>query len=353
MVAVVWQELRGLAIHPTEILEEILTEHRFIPSLALGMISYYWSTLQISEILLPPAMGGRAYFLVNFPVSIGRMALTVLLVHLACRLVVRTGEKWWDLLTVWGYTQLPGIVLTALAGVFLATVSVSSETEVGILWMLIIAGIAFFLALWGLILKLQALKVCYGLNGKRLLGVIVLALMLSGSVAWVERSFLAERGFVPPRALAAMALNAGLSPAGRRNFPLPFDTLTYHIRSPRRGEIVGLLPPGREGLMALMPVLRLRFLGRIVGLPGETVEVRQGRVFIDTQQLSEPYLRGTLAIDMPPTKLSAGHFFILGDDRSLPPADYGGGVVPRQRIHGRLTDVGRMKWRLLVNQWQW
>jgi hypothetical protein len=224
---------------------------------------------------------------------------------------------------------------------------------VGTLWVLIIAGIAFFLSLWGLILKLQALKVCYGLNGKRLLGGIVLALMLSGSLAWVERSFLAERGFVPPRALVAMALNAGLSPAGRRNFPLPFDTLTYHIRSPRRGEIVGLLPPGREGPMALMPVLRLRLLGRIVGLPGETVEVRQGRVFIDTQQLSEPYLRGTLAIDMPPTKLSAGHFFILGDDRSLPPADYGGGVVPQQRIHGRLTDVGRMKWRLLVNQWQW
>ncbi len=353
MVAVVWQKLSGLVVRPAEILAEILTEHRFIPSLALGMASYYWSTLQISEILLPPAIGGRAYFLVNFPVSMGRMALTVVLIHLACQLIRRTGEKWWDLLTVWGYTQLPGIVLTMLAGVFLATVSVTSETEVGIAWLLIIAGIAFFLSLWGLILKLQALEVCYGLDGRRLLGAIMLALTLSGSLAWVERSFLAERGFVPPRALDAMALNARLWPVGRRNFALPFDTLAYHLRSPRRGEIVGFLPPGRQGPVALVPGFWLRFLGRIVGLPGETVEVRQGRVFIDAQELSEPYLNGALAINLPPTKLPAGQFFILGDDRSLPPADYGGGIVPQQRIRGRLTDVGRMKWRLLANQWQW
>src|SRR5687767_5661327 len=108
-------------MQPAEILEELLTEHRFIPSLALGMISYYWSTLQVSEILLPPTIGGRAYFLVNFPVSLARMALTVLLIHLACRLVMRTEERWWELLTLWGYTQLPGIALTALAGIFLAT----------------------------------------------------------------------------------------------------------------------------------------------------------------------------------------------------------------------------------------
>jgi hypothetical protein len=43
----------------------------------------------------------------------------------------------------------------------------------------------------------------------------------------------------------------------------------------------------------------------------------------------------------------------LGDDRSLPPPEYGGGVIPQQRIRGRLTDVGRMKWRFLVGQWQW
>jgi signal peptidase I len=105
--------------------------------------------------------------------------------------------------------------------------------------------------------------------------------------------------------------------------------------------------------MAVVPGVRLRFLGRIVGLPGEMVEVRQGRVYIDTQMQDEPYLRGSLAIHMPPMKLPADHFLILGDDRSLLAADYGAGVIPQQRIRGRLTDVGRMKWRFLVGHWQW
>jgi len=281
------------------------------------------------------------------------MAFTVLLIHFACWLVMRTGEQWWALLPLWGYTQLPSIVLIALAGGGLATVSVISETEVRIVWMLIIAGIALFLSLWGLILRLQALKVCYDLNGTHLVGVIVLALTLIGSLAWVERFFLAERGIVPQKAFDVMGLSASVLPAGRWHFPLPFDTLTYHIRSPRRGEVVGFLPPGREGLLALVPSFRVRFLGRIVGLPGETVEIRQGQVFIDAQVLSEPYRKGSLAMSMPPTRLPAGYFLILGDDRSLPPTDYGGGVVPQQRIRGRLTDVGRMKWRFLVGQWQW
>jgi hypothetical protein len=348
-----WRRLKGLALHPPEVLEQLLTEHRWVPSLALGVISYYWSMLQVSEILLPSTIGGHTYLLVNVPVSLARMVLTVLLIHLACRLLTRTTERWGDLLTVWGYTQLPWIVLIGLAGAFLATASVTAGTQVGMFWLFTIAGIVLFLSLWGLILKLQALKVCYGLNGMRLFGVIALALLLNGAFVWGERLFLAERAVVPQSAFDAMDLMADFSLVGRRHFPLPFDTLTYHLRSPQRGEVVGFLPPSREGLMALGPGVRFRFLGRIVGLPGETVEVRQGRVFLDDRELSEPYLKGPLAIDMPPMRLAANHFLILGDDRSLPPVDYGGGVVSQHRIRGRLTDVGRRKWRFLVGQWQW
>ena len=353
MLAITWQTLKGLATHPADVLDQRLTEQRYIPSLLLGMISYYWSMLQASEILLPPAIGGHAFWLVNFPVSLGRMVLTVLVIHLACKLVMRTRARWWELITVWGYTQLPWIILTALAGVFLATVPHTVGTEVGLFGVFIIAGMALFLSLWGLILKLQALKVCYDLKGARLFGVIALALLLNSSLVWMQRLFVTERAVVSQSAFDAMNLKADISLAGQRHFPLPFDTLTYHLRSPQRGEIVGFLPPGREAFTAVGSGFRLRFLGRIVGLPGETVEVRHGRVFLDDRERHEPYLTGSLAINMPSMKLPAGHFLILGDDRSLPPADYGGGIVPQQRIRGRLTDVGGMKWRFLVGQWQW
>jgi signal peptidase I len=351
--AAVWQTLKELAMRPAEILDQRLTEHRFMPSLVLGTMSYYWSMLQASEILLPPAVGGYAFWLVNVPLSLGRMVLTVVLIHLACKLVTRTGVRWWELITVWGYTQLPWIVLTAVAGLFLATVSHVSATEIGLVWVFIIAGMALFLSLWGLILKFQALKICYDLQGIRLFGVIALALLLNGSLVWMQRLFLAERAVVSQSAFDAMDLNADISLAGRRHFPLPFDTLTYHLRSPQRGEIVGFLPPGRESLMAVGSGFRLRLLGRIVGLPGETVEVRSGRVFLADQELSESYVSGDPGINLPRMRLPPGSFLILGDNRSLLPTDYGGGVVPEQRIRGRLTDVGRMKWRFLVGQWTW
>jgi signal peptidase I len=351
--AVTWETLKGLAVHPAEVLEQRLIQQRFMPSLLLGVISYYWSMLQASEILLPPTTGGSAFWLVNFPVSLGRMLLTIMLIHVACKLVTRTQVKWWELSTVWGYTQLPWIVLTALAGMFLATVSQTAGTEVGLFGVFVIAGMALFLTLWGLILKLQALKICYDLRGPRLFGVIALALLLNGSLVWLERFFLMDRAVVSQSAFEAMDLKADISLAGRRHFPLPFDTLTYHLRSPRRGEIVGFLPPGRQSLMAVGSGFRLRLLGRIVGLPGETVEVRNGRVFLDDRELSEPYVTGKPGMHLPPVRLPPGSFLILGDDRSLPPADYGGGVVPQSRIRGRLTDVGRMKWRFLVGQWPW
>jgi signal peptidase I len=237
--------------------------------------------------------------------------------------------------------------------VFLATVSHTTTTEVGLFWVFIIAGMALFLSLWGLILKLQALKICYALQGAHLFGVIALALLLNGSLMWTQRLFLTERAVVSQSAFDAMDLKADISLAGRRHFPLPFDTLTYHLRSPQRGEIVGFLPPGRENLLAVGSGFRLRLLGRIVGLPGETVEVRNGHVLLVDRELSESSVTGDAGINLPPMRLPPDSFLILGDNRSLLPTDYGGGVVPAQRIRGRLTDVGRLKWRFLVGQWPW
>jgi signal peptidase I len=353
MATVAVRKLRALVTHPVEILEDLLLEHRFIPSLTLGMISYYWSTLQISEILLPPSLGGRSYFLLNLLVSLGHLILTVLLIHLACWLVTRTQGGCSEILTLWGYTQLPWIILIALVGLSIVVHSLTAATEAGIVWVFSLAGAAFFLWLWGVILKLQALKICYALVGKSLLGVIGLALVLNGCLAWAERFFIAERGLVSQRALRAMDLTVDFLPVGRRNFALSFDTLTYHLRSPERGEVVAFLPPGRAGFVALVSDARLRSLGRIVGLPGETAEVRQGRVYIGTQMLEEPYLKGSSTLHMPPMTLAVDQFLILGDDRSLSPADYGGGLIQEERIRGRLTDVGRLKWRFLVGRWPW
>jgi signal peptidase I len=74
---------------------------------------------------------------------------------------------------------------------------------------------------------------------------------------------------------------------------------------PKRGEIwVFNMPSGSIGVK------------RVVGLPGESVEVAGGRVLVDGQPLTEPYLAGPITYTMPAVRLQAGEYFVLGDNRN-------------------------------------
>lgn len=350
---VAWQELKRLVITPSEALEGILARRGLGLSLVLGAVGYYWRTLPISEAVFPPSLGGRAYFLLNFPLALGWTALIVSLIHLAYRMVGRGKGRWGDLLLLWGYTQVPMITLTALAMTVLLLAPPILSGSLGIAWALLGLGIVLLLSLWNLILKFQAIKVGYDLSGKRLWAVIALALVGYGALSWAETAFVSERGLVPQRALRAMEPTVAPLMPERKQILLPFEKLTSRLRGPRRGEIVGFVPPGREGLSPLTLGSRVRSIGRVVGLPGEVVELRKGRLALNGQLQHEPYLTGRGAVDFPPREVPPGHVFIVGDNREVPLEEYGGGIVPAGRIRGRVTDVGRIKWGFLLGKWRW
>jgi signal peptidase I len=285
--------------------------------------------------------------------ALGYMALLVLLLHLVARLFSRGRGGWRDLLSLWGYTQVPQTALTALALAFFSIATPVSWMSSTVVWGLLIGAIALLLSLWGLILKLQALQTCYHLDGSRLLRVIVLACVLLICCAWLERTFIYERGLVPHASRQTMIGEAAPAGVSWKNLVLPFDKLTYHLRNPERGEVVGFVPPTHDERLRLFAEFRSRFVGRVVGLPGEKVEVKGGQLLIDDHPISEPYRRMPLTTDIPATIVPDGHFFILGDYDAIPLRAYGGGFVPGQAIRGRLTEVGRLKWWLTVGTWLW
>jgi len=90
------------------------------------------------------------------------------------------------------------------------------------------------------------------------------------------------------------------------------DKLTYRFRPPRRGEIIVFLSPipPHEGMIK-----------RIIGIPGDTVELREKAVWLNGQPMEEPYARHTglgerLAGDnLGPLVVPEGSYFVLGDDR--------------------------------------
>lgn len=108
------------------------------------------------------------------------------------------------------------------------------------------------------------------------------------------------------------------------------NRLAYHVRDPRIGEVVVFHDPD-DSLLSIK---------RVVGIPGDTLMIRDGVVYRNNEPITEPYLeKNTRTFVMETGKndvvrLQANEFFLLGDNRdnSLDSRYYGG--VSKQAILG-------------------
>lgn len=117
------------------------------------------------------------------------------------------------------------------------------------------------------------------------------------------------------------------------------DELSYRMREPKRGEVIVFKAPPEASAASV------RFIKRIIGLPGETVEIKDGKVMIikeNTEILDEsqylPEGLETLAGSMGDKKVTIpeNEFFVLGDNRSLSSDSRSWGLLPRKNIIGRV-----------------
>ena len=106
-------------------------------------------------------------------------------------------------------------------------------------------------------------------------------------------------------------------------------------KEPDRGIVSGFLHWMSEGLGFARPADE-DFIKRVIGLPGETVELRNGKLFVDGLQVSEPYLKGPRDTrDYGPVEVPEGKLFVLGDNRlNSNDSRYGLGFVPRDKVVG-------------------
>ncbi len=102
------------------------------------------------------------------------------------------------------------------------------------------------------------------------------------------------------------------------------DKVSYSVRQPQRGEIVVLKRAGQPDLIK-----------RVIGLSGETLEVRNGQVLINGQPLTEPYIRGPIAQVTAPLQIPAAHYFVMGDNRNNSSDSRVFGAISRDDIVGR------------------
>jgi signal peptidase I len=113
---------------------------------------------------------------------------------------------------------------------------------------------------------------------------------------------------------------------GQINF---LNRLAYYRHPPERGDVVGIRYSGEHKLL----------LKRIVALPGEKIAFKNGKLYIDDKEMEEPYVKTECDWNMPPRRLAAEEYYVVGDNRSMAFADHMQGVALREQI------VGRVLWR--------
>jgi signal peptidase I len=82
------------------------------------------------------------------------------------------------------------------------------------------------------------------------------------------------------------------------------------------------------------------FIKRVVGLPGERVELRDGQLYVDGRHIEEPYVREAyrrldLQKNFPPVTVLPGHYLVMGDHRNASADSRTWGQVPREVMKGR------------------
>lgn len=106
----------------------------------------------------------------------------------------------------------------------------------------------------------------------------------------------------------------------------------YHLEPIRRSDVIVFRFPRDP---------RKSFIKRVIGLPGETIEIRAGRVLINDVPLREDYLTPEQSdgVWYPRVTVPPGHYYALGDNRNISNDSRTWGTVPRAYIYGKAVLV--------------
>jgi signal peptidase I len=127
-------------------------------------------------------------------------------------------------------------------------------------------------------------------------------------------------------AQATKVYGQSMEPSLHTDQRLIVEKLSYHLHPPRRGDVVVLKLHHDDGELLIK---------RVIGLPGEEVEIKQGRVFINGRPLQEPYLNQHTEGQMAPQMVPPLQVFVLGDNRGFSNDSRSFGMVDFSDIVGR------------------
>jgi signal peptidase I len=125
-------------------------------------------------------------------------------------------------------------------------------------------------------------------------------------------------------AQATQVLGQSMEPTLHSSQRVVIEKISYRFHGPRRGDIVVIDSPHQKDML----------IKRVVALPGETVEVKNGRVYVDGEMLKEDWPIRPGGGNHGPRTIPPLHVFVLGDNRGASNDSRSFGPVPIEHIVG-------------------
>lgn len=136
------------------------------------------------------------------------------------------------------------------------------------------------------------------------------------------RTLVAEARYIP---------SSSMEPTLEINDRLIIEKISYRFRTPQRGDVVVFSPTDKLREQNFKDA----FIKRVIGLPGETVEVKGGTVYVNGEALREKYIEESPDYRYGPVEVPQNQYLVLGDNRNNSYDSHYWGFVPRDNLIGR------------------
>lgn len=156
---------------------------------------------------------------------------------------------------------------------------------------------------------------------------VLLALALMSLFLLIGSPFLIAMLLLLPGPRTYYIPTHSMEPALQKGKTYWGDGRAYLKAGPQRGDIAVFKYPENP---------RMDYIKRVIGLPGEQVEIRAGQVFIDGRELLEPYEHEKFSEEFGPVRVPADQYFVLGDNREHSSDSREWGCVERKAFVSRI-----------------
>jgi signal peptidase I len=137
-----------------------------------------------------------------------------------------------------------------------------------------------------------------------------------------------------------VVVGSSMEPSFQEGQRLLVNKVVYYLHEPERGDVIVFKPTNRG---------QADYIKRIIALPGDTVEVKNGAVYVNGRRLKESYIKSPPNYTIEQQKIPRNSYFVLGDNRNNSDDSHNGWLVPRQNIIGKawLSIWPPDKWELV------